>query len=98
MAFIRGIIDDGTFFEIKRLFAREIVCGFARIDGHAVGILGVAAALQGRCALRGLRRQATRFITCCDAFNVPLLFLADVPGFMIGTAVERQGSSATAPR
>ncbi len=91
MAFIRGIIDDGTFFEIKRLFAREIVCGFARIDGHAVGILASQPRFKGGVLFVDSADKATRFITCCDAFNVPLLFLADVPGFMIGTAVERQG-------
>ncbi len=91
MAFIRGIIDDGSFFEIKRLFAREIVCGFARIDGHAVGILASQPRFKGGVLFVDSADKATRFITCCDAFNVPLLFLADVPGFMIGTAVERQG-------
>ena len=91
MAFIRGIIDDGSFFEIKRLFAREIVCGFARIDGHSVGMLASQPRFKGGVLFVDSADKATRFITCCDAFNVPLLFLADVPGFMIGTAVERQG-------
>ena len=91
MAFIRGIIDDASFFEIKRLFAREIVCGFARIDGHSVGILASQPRFKGGVLFVDSADKATRFITCCDAFNVPLLFLADVPGFMIGTAVERQG-------
>ena len=91
MAFIRGIIDEDSFFEIKRLFAREIVCGFARIDGHSVGILASQPRFKGGVLFVDSADKATRFITCCDAFNVPLLFLADVPGFMIGTAVERQG-------
>jgi acetyl-CoA carboxylase carboxyltransferase component len=91
MAFVRGVIDDGSFFEIKRLFAREIVCGLARIDGHAVGILASQPRFKGGVLFVDSADKATRFITCCDAFNVPLLFLADVPGFMIGTAVERQG-------
>ena len=91
MAIIRGVIDDGSFFEIKRLFAREIVCGFARIDGHAVGVLASQPRFKGGVLFVDSADKATRFITCCDAFNVPLLFLADVPGFMIGTAVERQG-------
>ncbi len=91
MAFVRGVIDDGSFFEIKRLFAREIVCGFARIDGHSVGILASQPRFKGGVLFVNSADKATRFITCCDAFNVPLLFLADVPGFMIGTAVERQG-------
>jgi acetyl-CoA carboxylase carboxyltransferase component len=91
MAIIRGIIDDGSFFEIKRLFARELVCGFARIDGHAVGVLASQPRFKGGVLFVDSADKATRFIMCCDAFNVPLLFLADVPGFMIGTAVERQG-------
>src|ERR1700682_5350397 len=91
MAIVRGVIDDDSFFEIKRLFAREIVCGFARIDGHAIGVLASQPRFKGGVLFVDSADKATRFITCCDAFNVPLLFLADVPGFMIGTAVERQG-------
>jgi methylmalonyl-CoA decarboxylase subunit alpha len=91
MAIVRGVIDAGSFFEIKHLFAREIVCGFARIDGHAVGVLASQPRFKGGVLFVDSADKATRFITCCDAFNVPLLFLADVPGFMIGTAVERQG-------
>ncbi|HUZ69215.1 MAG TPA: acyl-CoA carboxylase subunit beta [Candidatus Saccharimonadales bacterium] len=91
MAIIRGLVDADSFFEIKRLFAREIVCGFARIDGHAVGVIASQPRFKGGVLFVDSADKATRFITCCDAFNVPLLFLADVPGFMIGTAVERQG-------
>jgi acetyl-CoA carboxylase carboxyltransferase component len=91
MAIVRGLVDAGSFFEIKRLFAREIVCGFARIDGHAVGVLASQPRFKGGVLFVDSADKAARFITCCDAFNVPLLFLADVPGFMIGTAVERQG-------
>ncbi len=91
MAIIRGLVDADSFFEIKRLFAREIVTGFARIDGHAVGVIASQPRFKGGVLFVDSADKATRFITCCDAFNVPLLFLADVPGFMIGTAVERQG-------
>jgi acetyl-CoA carboxylase carboxyltransferase component len=91
MAIVRGVVDAGSFFEIKRLFAREIVCGFARIDGHSVGVLASQPRFKGGVLFVDSADKATRFIMCCDAFNVPLLFLADVPGFMIGTAVERQG-------
>jgi methylmalonyl-CoA decarboxylase subunit alpha len=91
MEIVRGVIDGGSFYEIKRLFAREIVCGFARIDGHPVGVLASQPRFKGGVLFVDSADKATRFITCCDAFNVPLLFLADVPGFMIGTAVERQG-------
>ena len=91
MEIVRGVIDGGSFYEIKRLFAREIVCGFARIDGHPIGVLASQPRFKGGVLFVDSADKATRFITCCDAFNVPLLFLADVPGFMIGTAVERQG-------
>ena len=91
MAIIRGLIDADSFFEIKRLYAREIVCGFARIDGRAVGIVASQPRFKGGVLFVDSADKAARFITCCDAFNIPLLFLADVPGFMIGTAVERQG-------
>jgi acetyl-CoA carboxylase carboxyltransferase component len=91
MTVIGGIVDAGSFFEIKRLFARELVTGFARIDGRAVGVLASQPRFKGGVLFVDSADKAARFITCCDAFNLPLLFLADVPGFMIGTAVERQG-------
>jgi acetyl-CoA carboxylase carboxyltransferase component len=91
MAIVRGLIDDGSFFEIKSLYAREILCGLARLDGRAVGVLASQPRFKGGVLFVDSADKATRFITCCDAFNIPLLFLADVPGFMIGTAVERQG-------
>jgi acetyl-CoA carboxylase carboxyltransferase component len=88
---INALVDAGSFFEIKRLFARELVTGFARIDGRAVGVLASQPRFKGGVLFVDSADKAARFITCCDAFNIPLLFLADVPGFMIGTAVERQG-------
>jgi acetyl-CoA carboxylase carboxyltransferase component len=88
---IRGLVDGASFFEIKRLFARELVAGYARIEGRAVGIIASQPRFKGGVLFVDSADKAARFITCCDAFNIPLLFLADVPGFMIGTAVERQG-------
>jgi acetyl-CoA carboxylase carboxyltransferase component len=90
-AVIRGLVDAGSFLEIKRLFARELVTGFARIDGRAIGIVASQPRFKGGVLFVDSADKGARFITCCDAFNIPLLFLADVPGFMIGTAVERQG-------
>ena len=90
-AIIDGLVDAGSFFEIKRLFARELVTGFARIEGRAVGIVASQPRFKGGVLFVDSADKAARFISCCDAFNIPLLFLADVPGFMIGTAVERQG-------
>jgi methylmalonyl-CoA decarboxylase subunit alpha len=88
---IDGIVDEGSFLEIKMLFAREIICGLARIDGRAVGVLANQPLHKGGILFVDSADKAARFIWLCDAFNIPLLFLADVPGFMIGTKVERQG-------
>ncbi len=88
---ITGLVDAGSFFEIKRLFARELVTGFARLEGRAIGVVASQPRFKGGVLFVDSADKAARFITCCDAFNLPLLFLADVPGFMIGTSVERQG-------
>jgi acetyl-CoA carboxylase carboxyltransferase component len=88
---IAGIVDGGSFFELKPLWARELVIGFARLDGQTIGIVANNPAHLGGVLFVDSADKAARFIWLCDAFNVPLLFLADVPGFMIGTEVERQG-------
>jgi acetyl-CoA carboxylase carboxyltransferase component len=89
-AVIDGLVDDGSFFEIKALFAAEIVVGLGRIDGRPVGIVANNSAVRGGVLFVDSADKAARFIWLCDAFNIPLLYLADVPGFMIGSAVERQ--------
>jgi acetyl-CoA carboxylase carboxyltransferase component len=91
MAVINEIIDEGSWCEIKALFAREILTGFARIEGRVVGIVANQPKWLGGVLFVDSADKAARFIWLCDAFNVPLLYLADVPGFMIGTKVERQG-------
>jgi acetyl-CoA carboxylase carboxyltransferase component len=91
MAVVDAIVDEGSFLEIKKLFAKEIITGFARIDGRAVGIVANQPKWLGGVLFVDSADKAARFIWLCDAFNVPLLYLADVPGFMIGTKVERQG-------
>jgi methylmalonyl-CoA decarboxylase subunit alpha len=73
------------------LWAKELVVGFGRLDGQAVGVVANNPMFKGGVLFVDSADKATRFIQLCDAFNVPLLFLADVPGFMVGTAVERQG-------
>src|SRR3954470_18037506 len=88
---IDGIIDAESFFEIKPLYAPEVIVGFGRIDGAPVGVVANNPAQLGGVLFVDSADKCTRFINLCDAFNVPLLFLADVPGFMVGTAVERQG-------
>jgi acetyl-CoA carboxylase carboxyltransferase component len=91
MAVVDAIVDEGSWLEIKALFAREIVTGFARIEGQAVGIVANQPKWLGGVLFVDSADKAARFIWLCDAFNVPLVYLADVPGFMIGTKVERQG-------
>jgi acetyl-CoA carboxylase carboxyltransferase component len=88
---IDGLVDGDSFFEIKPLFAAELVVGFGRIDGRPVGIVANNSAVKGGVLFVDSADKAARFIWLCDAFNVPLLYLADVPGFMIGSEVERQG-------
>jgi acetyl-CoA carboxylase carboxyltransferase component len=86
-----AVLDDESFFEIKPEFASEVLVGWARLEGHPVGIVASNPAVRGGVLFVDSADKAARFIWCADAFNVPLVFLADVPGFMIGTAVERQG-------
>ncbi len=88
---IAEIIDEGSWLEIKKLFAPEVITGFARIDGRAVGLVANQPKVKGGVLFVDSADKATRFIWLCDAFNIPLLYLADVPGFMIGTKVERAG-------
>jgi len=88
---IDGLIDAESFFEIKPLFAPELVVGLARLSGNAVGIVANNPAVNGGVLFTDSADKAARFIWMCDAYNVPLVYLADVPGFMIGTEVERQG-------
>jgi acetyl-CoA carboxylase carboxyltransferase component len=89
--YIKGIVDEGSFFEIQALWARELTVGFARLDGQVIGVLGNNSMFKGGVLFVDSADKASRFIQLCDAFNVPLLFLSDVPGFMVGTAVEKQG-------
>ncbi len=88
---IEGLVDEGSFFEIKPLFAPELVVGFASLEGHPVGVVANNPAVKGGVLFVDSADKAARFVNLCNAFNVPLLFLADVPGFMIGTQVEAEG-------
>lgn len=107
---IDRVVDAGSFFEIKKLFAGEIITGLARIEGRPVGIVANQSKVKGGVLFVDSADKAARFLWLCDAFGIPLVFLADVPGFMIGKQVERQGiiragakmimamSEATVPR
>lgn len=107
---IAHLSDNSVFLEIKKNFAKEMLTGFVRLGGRTVGIVASQPKYLGGVLFVDSSDKGARFITLCDAFNIPLLFLADVPGFMIGTKVERAGiirhgaklvsamSSATVPK
>ncbi len=88
---IDALVDADSLFEVHDRWAKEVVVGFARLDGRAIGIVANQPKVKGGVLFVDSADKAARFIWACNAFNVPLLFLADVPGFMIGTQVERQG-------
>lgn len=89
--YIRGLIDEGSFFEIHKNWAKEVVVGFGRLDGKVVGLVANNPMFKGGVLFVDSADKSARFIQLCDAFNVPLIFLSDVPGFMVGSSVERQG-------
>jgi acetyl-CoA carboxylase carboxyltransferase component len=105
-----ALVDEGSLVEIKARFAKELVTALCRLDGKPVGILANNSRYKGGVLFVDSSDKAARFINLCDAFNIPILYLADVPGFMIGSQVERRGiirhgakmvsavSSATVPR
>ena len=88
---IDALVDGDSFLEVHKRWAKELVVGFARIEGRVVGLVANQPRQRGGVLFVDSSDKAARFIWTCNAFNVPLLFLADVPGFMIGTQVERQG-------
>ncbi|MBI1736209.1 MAG: acyl-CoA carboxylase subunit beta [Candidatus Rokubacteria bacterium] len=85
------VVDASSWFEVKRLFAQEIITGFARIAGRPVGIVANQPKVKGGVLFVDSSDKAARFIWLCNAFNVPIVYLADVAGFMVGTKVERDG-------
>ncbi len=88
---VKGLLDTDSYFEIQALWAREVTVGFGRLKGEVVGIVANNSLHKGGVLFVDSADKATRFVQLCDAFNVPLLFLSDVPGFMVGAAVEKQG-------
>ncbi len=88
---IDALVDAESFFEIKPLFAPELICGLGLLDGRPTGVVANNPSVKGGVLFVDSADKAARFVWCCDAFNIPLLFLSDVPGFMIGTEVEAQG-------
>ncbi|MTI31465.1 acyl-CoA carboxylase subunit beta [Xanthovirga aplysinae] len=107
---VEGIVDEGSFFEVHKDYAENIVVGFARLAGRSIGIVGNQPASLAGVLDIDASKKAGRFVRFCDAFNVPLLALEDVPGFLPGTDQEWKGiitngakllyafSEATVPR
>ncbi len=88
---IYRIVDEGRFFEIKRDYAPSLIVGFARFHGRSVGIVANNPKHLAGCLDVDASDKGSRFIRICDAFNIPLLSLQDIPGFLIGTEMERKG-------
>ena len=88
---IEAVVDEDSFFEVKKRFAKELVTGLARLDGKVIGVVANQSKQKGGVLFVDSADKAARFVWLCDAFEIPLLFLCDVPGFMIGSKVEKQG-------
>jgi propionyl-CoA carboxylase beta chain len=88
---IAALVDDGEFLEVHALFAPNILCGFGRIEGQPVGVVGNQPTQFAGCLDIDASEKAARFVRTCDAFNLPVLTLVDVPGFLPGTDQEWQG-------
>ena len=107
---IRGIADGGRFLEVQEDWARNLVIGFSRMDGHTVGVVANQAEWLAGCLDLTASEKGARFVRFCDAFGIPLVVLVDVPGFLPGTSQESAGvirkgakllhafASATVPR
>jgi acetyl-CoA/propionyl-CoA carboxylase carboxyl transferase subunit len=88
---IGGVLDEGSFFEVHENFAKNIVCGFARLDGHAVGVVANQPRVNAGTLDIEASEKSARFVRTCDAFNVPIVTFVDVPGFLPGTDQEHEG-------
>ena len=93
--FLNSLVDGGSFFEVKKLFAPELITGYARLNGKVVGIVANQPRVKGGVIFTNSSDKGTRFINTCNAFNIPLLFLADVSGFMIGWRLSEAASFGT---
>ncbi len=88
---IAEVVDDGDFFEYHQSFGGSIVCGFARVDGHPIGVVGNQPMMLAGVLNIDASEKAARFVRYCDAFNIPLLTFVDVPGFLPGVDQEHGG-------
>jgi propionyl-CoA carboxylase beta chain len=90
-ALVEMVVDDGDFYQVHRHWARNIVVGFARLDGHSVGIVGNNPAVLAGTLDIDASVKAARFVRFCDAFNIPVVSFVDVPGFLPGLSQEHGG-------
>jgi methylmalonyl-CoA decarboxylase subunit alpha len=88
---LKAIVDRASLLEIKELYAKELITAFGRIQGRSVGIIANQPMVKGGVLFAESANKAARFIQICSAYSIPLLFVADVPGFMIGSKVEKEG-------
>lgn len=88
---IESVADDGVFFEVQPQYARNILCGFIRLDGYSIGVVANQPQVLAGCLDIDASVKAARFVRFCDAFNIPLLTLVDVPGFLPGLHQEHGG-------
>lgn len=89
-AVINRLVDANSFFEFKKLYAKEMITGFCRIGGRTIGIVANQSKVRGGVLFPESAEKSAHFVSLCDAFNVPLLFLVDLPGFMVGSKVEKE--------
>ncbi len=88
---VHAIVDEGDVLWMKPEWAKNVLTGLARIGGHPIGIVANQPMVLGGALDVNAADKAARFVWLCDAFNIPLVFLHDVPGFIVGSAVEKQG-------
>ncbi|WP_431026958.1 acyl-CoA carboxylase subunit beta [Lysinibacillus sp. LZ02] len=88
---IEALVDADSFLEVQKDYASELVVGFARLDGKVVGIVANQPAVKGGAIFPESADKGANFVWTCDAYNIPLLYLCDTPGFMVGSRVEQDG-------
>jgi len=88
---VDGVLDEGSFFEVHERWAGNVIVGFARLDGHSVGVVGNQPRVNAGTLTVDASMKASRFVRFCDAFNLPIVTFVDVPGFMPGTDQEHRG-------
>lgn len=88
---IEAIVDGDSFLEVKADYAKELVVGFARLNGKPIGVVANQPNVRGGAIFPESSDKGAKFVWTCDAYNIPLLYLSDTPGFMVGTKVEQEG-------